>query len=165
MVSALAGEVAVMSTYPIEKRIKAVKKIVGRPKYSAYKGDFHRVCDGFAQTKNSATAWLMGWQRHCAIVPPRSGASVVCLKNRGLWLVDTVILWNRCWRRMPEVLGRRGLDRKLDYLVRQRATLRAQITLQRRSGSPDATKIADYQRRIQELEAMMQRLLNPTATQ
>jgi hypothetical protein len=66
---------------------------------------------------------------------------------------------------MPEVLGRRGLDRKLDYLVRQRATLRAQITLQRRSGSPDATKIADYQRRIQELEAMMQRLLNPTATQ
>jgi hypothetical protein len=43
--------------------------------------------------------------------------------------------------------------------------LRRQITLQERSASPDAAKIADYQRRIQELEAMVDRLLNPTATQ
>jgi hypothetical protein len=64
---------------------------------------------------------------------------------------------------MREVLRRRALDRKLDYLVRQRATLRAQITLQGRRGSPDAAKIADYQRRIQELEAMMNRLLNPAS--
>ena len=57
------------------------------------------------------------------------------------------------------------MDEKLDYFVRQRAILRGQITLQQRSASPDAAKIADYQRRIQELEAMMDRLLNPTATQ
>ena len=59
----------------------------------------------------------------------------------------------------------RAMDEKLDYFIRQRATLRRQMTLQQRSASPDAAKIADYQRRIQELEAMMDRLLNPTATQ
>ena len=58
-----------------------------------------------------------------------------------------------------------AMDEKLDYFIRQRATLRRQMTLQQRSASPDAAKIADYQRRIQELEAMMDRLLNPTATQ
>jgi hypothetical protein len=61
--------------------------------------------------------------------------------------------------------SRRDIDRKLSYLVRQRAALRAQITLQQRSGSPDAARIADYQRRILELEAMMQRLFNPTGAQ
>jgi hypothetical protein len=35
--------------YPIEKRIKAVKMIVDRPEYHAYKYDFHRVCDGFTR--------------------------------------------------------------------------------------------------------------------
>jgi hypothetical protein len=35
--------------YPIEKRIKAVKMIVDRPAYHAYKHDFHRVCDGFTR--------------------------------------------------------------------------------------------------------------------
>jgi soluble cytochrome b562 len=57
------------------------------------------------------------------------------------------------------------MDEKLNYFVRQRAMLRRQITLQQRSASPDAAKIADYQHRIQELEVMMDRLLNPTATQ
>jgi hypothetical protein len=33
--------------YPIEKRIKAVKKIVDRPKYEAHRVDFHRVCNEF----------------------------------------------------------------------------------------------------------------------
>jgi len=60
---------------------------------------------------------------------------------------------------------RREIDEKLGKLVRLRAGLRAGITLQQRSRSPDAAKIADYQRRIQELEAMMDRLLNPTASQ
>jgi hypothetical protein len=39
------------------------------------------------------------------------------------------------------------MDEKLDYFIRQRATLRRQITLQQRSASPDAAKIAVYQRR------------------
>jgi hypothetical protein len=60
--------------------------------------------------------------------------------------------------------SRREIDKKLDHLVRQRGSLRVQIAFRQRSGSPDAAKIADYQRRIQELEAMMDRLLNPTAS-
>jgi hypothetical protein len=60
---------------------------------------------------------------------------------------------------------RRKIDKKLGQLVRLRAGLRAGITLQQRSRSPDAAKIADYQRRIQDVEAMMDRLLNPTASQ
>jgi hypothetical protein len=59
----------------------------------------------------------------------------------------------------------REIDKRLRQLVRLRAGLRAGITLQQRSSSPDAAKIAEYQRRIQELEAMMGRLLNPTAIQ
>jgi hypothetical protein len=31
--------------YRIKDRIKAVKQIVNRPKYEAYRNDFHRVCD------------------------------------------------------------------------------------------------------------------------
>jgi hypothetical protein len=33
--------------YSLEDRIKAVKKIVDRPEYEAYRTDFHRVCDEF----------------------------------------------------------------------------------------------------------------------
>jgi hypothetical protein len=31
--------------YRIKDRIKAVKQIVDRPEYEAYRNDFHRVCD------------------------------------------------------------------------------------------------------------------------
>jgi low affinity Fe/Cu permease len=61
--------------------------------------------------------------------------------------------------------NRRQIDKKIEYLVRRRAKLRGLITVQQRRASSDAAKIAGYQRRIQELEAMMQRLLNPTASQ
>jgi low affinity Fe/Cu permease len=61
--------------------------------------------------------------------------------------------------------NRREIDKKIEYLVRRRAKLRGLITVQQRRASSDAAKIAGYQRRIQELEAMMQRLLNPTASQ
>jgi hypothetical protein len=70
------------------------------------------------------------------------------------------------WRRTSvrrEIRCRRDMDKKLNHLVRQRGALRGQIALQQRSSSPDAAKIAAYQHRIQELEAMMDRLLNPTA--
>jgi hypothetical protein len=33
--------------YRIKNRIKAVKGIVDRPEYEAYRNDFHRVCDEF----------------------------------------------------------------------------------------------------------------------
>jgi hypothetical protein len=61
---------------------------------------------------------------------------------------------------LTEIPRRREIDKKPDSLVRQRGSLRAQIAFQQRSGSPDVAKIAAYQRRIQELEAMMDRLLN-----
>jgi flagellar biosynthesis chaperone FliJ len=64
-----------------------------------------------------------------------------------------------------EIRRHREIDKQLDHLVRQRGSLRAQIAFQQRSGSPDVAKIAAYQRRIQELEAMMDRLLNSSATQ
>jgi hypothetical protein len=41
--------------------------------------------------------------------------------------------------------SRGHIDKKLDQLVRQRGSLRAQIALQQGSGSPDAAKIAAYQ--------------------
>jgi len=47
--------------YRIKDRIKAVKRIVDRPEYEAYRNDFHRVCN---ETSVRGTPLVHGsWHR------------------------------------------------------------------------------------------------------